>query len=409
MPKKASTKRPTSRDDNAKAQGANGGSKRLKTPAATTTAAAPTNQSTMTLPPAAAAATAVAVAASLMPPPAADASLMSPTPAAAAAAADDTTTPNKAAKQPNFTASEEWVLCQSYLYHTQDSRVGTGQTAAAFKDKVYETFKQVAKTYNIKVYDRSASSLDTKFGRIKKSVTKFMAILRSIKSKKPSGKTEQDMENDALAEYKDKHGHAFKLLAVLPILQRSPKFNDEFIESVDRNLKEGEVVNQLSLPQGAVMERPAGRDLAKRAAVDAASFAASFQQHQEGVVSLANAVVVRTKQSARACDLQRIQAALLHEHKMYMQMENFEEAQRVMAEIRAMNAKAVEETAALPDPPPPRVPTPPVPVDADGSVEEEGKQEDDGIAPLNHLESEKEEEDDSDDDVLIDRERGGTL
>jgi hypothetical protein len=142
-PKKGPTKRPTCGDDIAKAQASVGGSKRSKKAPSSTASASTTSTATATLatlPPAAAAATLAAVAAAAPTASAAAASLMSPThaPVAAAAGAFDTTTPSKA-KQPNFTASEEWVLCQAYLYHTQDSRVGTGQTAAVFKDKVYET------------------------------------------------------------------------------------------------------------------------------------------------------------------------------------------------------------------------------------------------------------------------------
>jgi hypothetical protein len=365
MPRKAPTKRPTCTDDIVKAKASLGGSKRLKkAPTSTASTSATTAAASLPeLPPAAAAATAADVAASMdassedsedevlplavhypetlatgmastinqfQAPTAAVATaaaaagmaIFSPPPAAAAStatAASASATPSKAVvKQPNFTIGEEWVLCQAYLYHTLDLSVGVGQTAAAFKEKVYQTFKQVAQTHNVKVYDRSAQSLDTKFGRIKKSVTKFVSILRSIKAKKPSDKTEKDMENDAMAEYKTKNGHNFKYLAVLPILDQSPKFKDDFAETINRNVNEGEVINPLSVPQGSKMERPAGRDLAKKAATDAASIASAFSSGQEKsqqlVQSLADSILIRTKQTARSCDYQRKLAALQIRH-----------------------------------------------------------------------------------------------
>jgi hypothetical protein len=353
-------------------------------------------------------------------PPAAAAGMAIFSPPAAAAASTATAasaTPGKAVvKQPNFTVGEEWVLCQSYLYHTLDSRVGVGQTAAAFKEKVYQTFKQVAQTHSVRVYDRSAQSLDTKFSRIKKSVTKFVSILRSIKAKKPSGKTEKDMENDALAEYKTRNGHNFKYLAVLPILEQSPKFKDDFAETINRDVDEGEVINPLSLPQGSTMERPAGRDLAKRAATDAASIASAFTSGQEKsqqlVKSIADSILIRTKQTARSCDYHRKLAALQIRHNFYVSTNRMAEAEEVIGWIDDMNNQSVEVTEAIPEPEPATAAAPSSvgPSSTIQVQQQEGKEDDqsEGVKSLGHVDS-GEESEDSDDDVVIDRERGGML
>jgi hypothetical protein len=143
---------------------------------------------------------------------------------------------------------------------------------------------------------------------------------------------------------------SFKFQRCLPVLHESPKFDHHFSNLLEDDTDEGVQSNRLHKPQESGLEKPLGRDKAKKIAKEVASYAtvlASKHAGQQGHLDkIAKAMQDRNRILSSIMTLQRTQEALLVKHQMFMAMENYADALKVMGEIEAMNAVArAEETA----------------------------------------------------------------
>ena len=96
---------------------------------------------------------------------------------------------NVAQRGKNFCKSELKLLCYAYLDISQDPKAGTGQRKGNFWEKVEDFFE---KHQDRGLEPRSAKSLETKWGDVRKNTSRFIACYKTIEDLHISGDTKED-------------------------------------------------------------------------------------------------------------------------------------------------------------------------------------------------------------------------
>jgi hypothetical protein len=105
----------------------------------------------------------------------------------------------------------------------------TKNASGAFWRKVKESFDEKLEEEDDKEDDlpaRDATAIENRFKRhIQKDLFYYNKYYKQIKEKKPSGKTEEDIIQDAVDHYLEMEGKPFKFQHCVETLHQMPKFN----------------------------------------------------------------------------------------------------------------------------------------------------------------------------------------
>jgi hypothetical protein len=130
-------------------------------------------------------------------------------------------------KGKNFTDNEERQVCRSFLAISQDPITGVGQKATVFWDRVFVHYNH----HKPEGYpDRSAQSLDTKWGHIRHDVAKFNGCYDQVIALRESGTSMDDNIQKSIALYRLKNAakpdflylHCWFVLREVPRWQELP-------------------------------------------------------------------------------------------------------------------------------------------------------------------------------------------
>lgn len=176
----------------------------------------------------------------------------------------------KSKKQPrgtNFDDDEIDQLCRSWLHISQNAQTGTGKKNDVFWESVGNHFNESRPEHS---EIRTKRSLETKWGSIQKSVSKFCGSVSKIRELDESGSSEDDVIEKSLALYKSTIGTNFTLMSAYRILSAAPKwqtFRDKkptVKTPVKRNIPTVECLSSDSDEAGSTPVRPPGNKASKR-------------------------------------------------------------------------------------------------------------------------------------------------
>ena len=207
----------------------------------------------------------------------------------------------KQERAPNYSKTEDELLCRAYVNITTDPTVGTDQTSTTFWQRIKDKF-DLLRDGKENVKDRSWDSLRNRFQKtIQPEMNYFNRYFKQVKEEKPSGVPESHYPEIAADRFKEEKKRKFKHLHCIEILQQLPKFDpmveDEVIEIDDDDddaskMTSASMVNKVGKPMGSDLERPMGSKKAKKQHKDENS---SVQVQQER-----NAVRSNCLQQSRA-------------------------------------------------------------------------------------------------------------
>lgn len=152
-------------------------------------------------------------------------------------------------------AQEDEALARAYKISAENPIQGTDQKAAAFWEDVCR--------HTAAVFDGEARSLQAVKNRwsiISHDVAKFSGCVSRVKGRNESGKSEDDLTNDAGTLYQETHGSRFEFLSCWMILKSCPKFT---AFGLPAHQKRGQKSSSEEQEESSL--RPEGRDKAKKA------------------------------------------------------------------------------------------------------------------------------------------------
>jgi hypothetical protein len=232
-------------------------------------------------------------------------------------------------------------LCRSHMNISQDACMGNGQRKETFWDRVgvhYNRHKPIG------CGARSARSLDSKWVSIKHDVSKFVSAYGHVFNNAESGKSDEDILQDALELYKVRHakGHPFVYLHCWLLLQDYPRWMETPQERQNRTIPPSIVEEE---PPRRAMTPTAGDDDVDDIAGEAGDF---------GVQDPAPAAPVRQRQcSATPAKRGRPlggKATKDEQQKRHQRDQGVKKQEKVTADIAAANykkAQVLEDQAAL--------------------------------------------------------------
>jgi hypothetical protein len=107
----------------------------------------------------------------------------------------------------NMTEGEMCQLCLSFLAISQDPCVGANQR----KENLWQRITQHINEHKPPGQEaRTERSLESKYGKIRKAVSKFVGCHQEVKKKYPSGTSAEDIIRLAKELYEVKHGESFQ-------------------------------------------------------------------------------------------------------------------------------------------------------------------------------------------------------
>ncbi|KAL4628776.1 hypothetical protein ACB092_05G263500 [Castanea dentata] len=175
-------------------------------------------------------------------------------------------TSNPTKRGGNFNVDEDNLLVSAWLNISIDAVQGTNQRAETFWEKIWQYFCE-NNTYET---TRSASSLQSRWGNIKKKTSRFAGFMAKVEARNKSGGTKEDKLKDAKELYKaspapttgKKTAFAFEHCWV--VLKNQPKW------SMPKERPKGISLTPSSIDQVGsndddtmVLERPIGRKAEK--------------------------------------------------------------------------------------------------------------------------------------------------
>jgi hypothetical protein len=233
-------------------------------------------------------------------------------------------------KTANFSEAEDMYLAEAYVHVTSDNVKGTGQKTEEFWKAVLGYYNQLLDQAGaVKIVDRNWTSMRTRFKRMQKDTSVYVAIHKQVLTEKPSGYTEEDITKLVGDRYRAQCRHNFKFFKCLVHLTTLPKF-DAKKNSVKAAPTTGNST-PLTSPMGGAMARPVGRDRSKQVTESAAGLAgvvasqtAAMEKHmstlREETSKITQAIQIRGQQErqdrARVTHLQAVLAKAKFEQQM---------------------------------------------------------------------------------------------
>ena len=121
----------------------------------------------------------------------------------------------------NFSTQELVQLSISWLTVSQDPSAGSDQKADTFWTRISSHFND---GMGAGAELRSWGSLQTRWSTLQANVSKFVGIMRAIKSENHSGWSPEDELKEAMSRFKEVRNTCFSDLASYEILKGLPKF-----------------------------------------------------------------------------------------------------------------------------------------------------------------------------------------
>ena len=262
----------------------------------------------------------------------------------------------KESKRPtNFSKEEDLMLAKAFVNATEDPIKGAGSKQKLFWAQVKKGFDTLCLSELEISQQRTQESLKNRWLRhISKEVQYFNKYYKQIKEKNPSGKTEQNMIEDSMELYLEMEGRPFKFSwEVVETLHKLPKFNpfhEEEEEDDDADVasssKKASSTNEVGKAMGQSLERPIGRERAKKLLKEAPTLASIETERNQQVASLAAA----SMEIANAIRQKEESDTTIKMISMYRSMGMIDEAKQLMSQLAQdrVAAKAKRLAAATP-------------------------------------------------------------
>ena len=141
-----------------------------------------------------------------------------------------------------YSHQEDEQLSRSWVHVSVDPIKGKDQTSVDFWNSVEEHFKNSLST-PLLVEERNSRSLKNRFKTISRDVSKFSGLYCKVKALNESGKTDEDIVEDAVKLYAESQGSPFTFLGCWRVLSKMPKFKatptTEFSGATPRKVTRG--------------------------------------------------------------------------------------------------------------------------------------------------------------------------
>lgn len=187
-----------------------------------------------------------------------------PTPASSRKKKKGTKGTGTSSRGPAYTIAEDKLLCSAFLNVSRDATVGTNQTSETYWERITRYFNENKKSG----VTRTSDLLCTRWNNISKETARFCSAKAEIDRNRKSGKSEQDMLDDALQLYEGKYFKRFQFLHCWEALRNTRKWQDFIQDKVDdtERSEAAALGSQGGGPHTEPVElpRPIGRDSAKR-------------------------------------------------------------------------------------------------------------------------------------------------
>ena len=130
----------------------------------------------------------------------------------------------KRVRSVSYTEDEDRVLCESWMIHGQDAKVGTQQKGKAYWKKVHRCFHQMRKfnKWNFES-DRNINSLTKRWGHIQAECNKFNGAHDRILARPESGLGVHDVMVQVVKDFKDFYGTKFTLIHCQECIKDCPE------------------------------------------------------------------------------------------------------------------------------------------------------------------------------------------
>ncbi|XP_061999071.1 uncharacterized protein LOC133716377 [Rosa rugosa] len=187
-----------------------------------------------------------------------------------------------------FSGPEDDALCKTFLYVSQDSAIGTGQTKIVFWRRIHAKWEELYVAETGLAPKRNPGSLRARFKTIKTQCTKYAARVTETKRRRISGFTEADIMEQANISFKNKektvfaYHHCWRYLKdaitwKIPGGTNSDSNNgnssSQFTETQETHISldgdgDGDEEPPVSIPATNPNQRPIGKKAAKRKIIE---------------------------------------------------------------------------------------------------------------------------------------------
>ena len=253
---------------------------------------------------------------------------------------------------------EDLLLARAHVNATENPVKGAGQKLKILWAQIKKNFDTLCLDKLGLVQERSQESLKNRWSRfIQKDVSCFNKCYKQSKDKCPSGKTEQDLIEDAMEKCLEIEGKPFKCgWEIVETLHQLPKFNPfhdncgKGFDDEEENTK-ARTTNEVGKAMGQDLKRPIGRDQAKKLLKDAPTMASIETERNQAVAEVAAA----SREIASAMRLKEESDRTMRMVTACIQIGMPEKAKEVMEELdRSRKAHARTPVSELTEPPPVR-------------------------------------------------------
>ncbi|XP_062019635.1 uncharacterized protein LOC133736207 [Rosa rugosa] len=185
-----------------------------------------------------------------------------------------------------FSGPEDDALCKAFLYVSQDSAIGSGQTKIVFWQRIHAKWEELYVAETGLVPKRNPGSLRSRFKTIKTQCTKYAARVTETKRRRISGFTEADIMEQANISFKNKektvfgHHHCWRYLKDAITWKIPAETNNnslhgnsssQFTETEETHTSldgDGDEEPPVSIPAPNPNQRPIGKKAAKRKIIE---------------------------------------------------------------------------------------------------------------------------------------------
>lgn len=174
----------------------------------------------------------------------------------------------------NFSIKEDEILCSGWLNMSKDPIVGVNQSNGSYWDRITAYCNENNCT-------RTKSALQHRWADIQKDTFKFCGCYAQIERLNQSGKSDGDKLKDAMQLFDGLHKTTFKFMHCWLLLRNEQKWSEHYTSMCggEPDTEPGKTNIDATLP--ARIERPVGRDKAKKARSNNSSSSACLEVLQQ--------------------------------------------------------------------------------------------------------------------------------
>ena len=253
----------------------------------------------------------------------------------------------------NFKAEEDIHLCRAHVNVSTDAATGTDQSMDKFWERIKLVFDEMcAKDKECEdCPKRSATSLRTRFNKIRKEVNLFNGYYKRVKDKNPSGYTAENITEEALENFNTGEGKPFGWVKCAEVLWELPKFQPMLVDLSEDPDDEDNKTNRVKEVMGQGMARPLGAKTTKAGMKK--SDAATLATLESEKVSSMTRMMGASEALAKTMSYQSTIGGYTDQAKLFLaanDMDKFAEAMRMVTywtDIQGKELQAKNEAEAL--------------------------------------------------------------